>query len=242
MAASDAATLRRRDFPDRDAMADALAETIAAQLADGLAARGEASFAASGGATPAPVYRRLADAELAWHRVHVALVDERWVGGDDPGSNEAFLRATLLQNRAAGARLVGLKTSAATPGRGLAEAAARLATVPQPFDAVLLGLGADGHTASWFPEAEGLAAALAPEAAPLAAIRAVASPVAGPYRDRITLTAPVIAAARWLGLLITGAQKAEALARARAPGPVAAAPIRALLRNPRLALDVYWAP
>ncbi|TAM09084.1 MAG: 6-phosphogluconolactonase, partial [Rhodanobacter sp.] len=146
-----APNLTSHHFTQAAAQASALAERVAAQLRDGIAARGRALVAVSGGTTPAAFFAELARQVLDWARVTVTLVDERWVPDTDPRSNAKLVKETLLQGPAAAATFVPLYTGAATPEAGLADAATRIAALPLPFDAVLLGMGDDGHTASFFP-------------------------------------------------------------------------------------------
>ena len=224
------------------AMANALADRIAHRLSEAITQRDQASLAVSGGSTPKALYEHLADRPIDWMQVTVVLVDERWVEPGTEGSNETFVRASLLQGKAAEARWVGLKTPGETPAQGLKTAEARLADVARPFDAVILGMGGDGHTASWFPHAEGLAAALAPTGPSVAAIQAIRSDVTGPLTERITLTRSALSGAGEIDLLISGASKRRAWEAAITPGPVEDKPVRALLHDPTLRLETHWAP
>lgn len=222
------------DFPSRQALADALALAVAADLREAIDARDVAVLALSGGTTPALFLRRLATQELDWGGVVVTLVDERWVPPSDARSNARLVRENLLEGAAAAARFEPLYTNAPDPERGLEQVAKRLDTLPLPFDAVVLGLGLDGHIASWFPGGDRLAAALDPHGS--AQVLPMRAPAAG--EPRMTLTLPLLAAARHLYLHIEGSEK-QALLQSIASG-AADSPLRALLENTKTPLQVYW--
>lgn len=225
---------------DAGAMAESLAQSVAADLARAVAERGEAVFAVSGGSTPAALYRELSKAAIDWPRVTVVLVDERWVDPGEAGSNESFVRKTLLTGPAANAGFVGLKTPDLSPLEAVDAVERRLEGVPHAPDIVILGMGPDGHTASWFPRAQGLDRALTRNGTRVAAVQAAQTDVTGPHTQRMTLTFGAVAQARRLVLMISGRSKRDALEQALQDGPVADMPVRALLRDEDLPLEIHW--
>ncbi|MGF1551903.1 MAG: 6-phosphogluconolactonase [Paracoccaceae bacterium] len=212
----------RTEVHARDDLGAALARRVAGDLAEAIEARGRASLAVPGGGTPAPFLRALGEAGLDWARVAVTLTDERWVAPDHPRSNQRQLAETLFAGRASAAVFVPLYAGTVEPEGAIAGIAAALAPL-LPLDAAVLGMGADRHTASLFPGSPELDAALDPEATPAMAVTAPGQP-----ERRITLTAPVLAGARRVYLLVQGADKRAALDGALGLDP-RRAPIRAVL-------------
>lgn len=227
------------EFADRSLQATALSASVAGHLRDGLRRRGSALLAVSGGTTPAAFFACLAREAMDWSKVCVTLVDERWVGADDARSNARLVQTTLLQHAASVATFVPLYTGAATPELGVAEADARLAALALPFDAVVLGMGDDGHTASFFPGGDHLDAALDLQGS--ARVLPMRAPDAG--EPRITLTLSTLLQTRALYLLIAGADKRVLFdAAMRGAGAAARYPIRAVLTQQRMPVAVYWSP
>jgi 6-phosphogluconolactonase len=226
-------------FTDCQAQAVALAERIAEQLRSAISERGHAVLAVSGGSTPKNLFDRLSQEKLDWSRVQITLVDERWVDVDDERSNARMVKALLLQNEAATARFVPLYTGDATPEGGLTVANERIAALPLPFDAVVLGMGDDGHTASFFPGGDNLHEAL--DLGGTSRVLPMRAPGAG--EPRITLTLPTLLDTRALYLLVNGEKKRDVLADARlGVGEAKHYPVRALLSQKRVPLAVYWCP
>ncbi|GIX31996.1 MAG: 6-phosphogluconolactonase [Porticoccaceae bacterium] len=228
--------LAARLFASREHLDQTLARRAARRLAAALAARGRALLAVSGGATPVGFFRRLARSRLAWERVVVVPVDERWVDPDHPDSNEALIRGQLLVGPAAAATLVSLRRAGDSPEAAARVLCATLAALG-PFDLAVLGMGEDGHTASLFPGAPELPAALAPDAPPCLAL----SPPAAPHR-RLSLSLRRLLESRALVVHIAGARKLGVAAAALAEGDVQRAPVAAVLRAAAPRPVLYWAP
>ncbi len=213
-------------YSSRDELAGDLAEIVAADLRAAIADRGVATLAVPGGTTPGPFLKALSVQDLDWSAVRVMLTDERFVPESSDRSNTRLLRETLLANQAAAATLVPFYMPADAPEDVLSEITAGVQAA-LPLDSCVLGMGEDMHTASLFPGADKLDTALAEVAPVVVPMRAPGAP-----EPRLTLSAPVLRAARNLHLLITGTGKQMALERALAPGPVADAPVRAVLNAP----------
>jgi 6-phosphogluconolactonase len=225
-------------FASIDALSRALAGQVAACLKAAIASRGLASLVVSGGRTPLRLFELLRDEALDWSRVCIALADERWVSSTDAGSNEKLVRDVLLKGPAAAARFLGLKNAAPTPDMGAVSAWETFARVPRPFDAVLLGMGDDGHTASLFPGSPNLPSALNPAA--VAGCVGMWAPTAP--QPRLSLNLSALLDSRRIVVLIEGGGKWRTYVAASAPGPVQEMPVRALLRQTRTPVEVMWSP
>ena len=193
-------------FDNKAALQVAAANWISDALADAIARRGSAVFMGSGGTTPGPIYETLSHADLDWEKVQIGLCDERWVEADHPASNGAMLQRTLLQNKAAVAEYTPMKVSGTDPFTAV-EQVNDLYQDAGLTDVMLLGMGPDAHTLSWFEGARGYEAAVSPDSTSVvAAIEAIKSDVTGPNLLRMTLTEPCVAYARHVLLLITGSE------------------------------------
>ncbi|HEX2876883.1 MAG TPA: 6-phosphogluconolactonase [Polyangiaceae bacterium] len=201
----------------------AAAARVADELTRAIAARGQASLALAGGTTPKATYEALAGLPLDWARIDVFFGDERCVPADHPDSNYRMAKAALFDRIAIPSERVH-RMQGELADRDLA-AKNYEAQLPERLDVVVLGIGEDAHTASLFPGA----AALSEE------VRRVL-PVIGPKPppERLSLTPPVLRAARLCLVLGSGAGKAEPVRRAfMDPLDVVATPIQ-------LARDGVW--
>jgi 6-phosphogluconolactonase len=184
-----------------------------AELLAGAARAGE-SIALTGGSTPRRAYELAAELEPDWSRATVWWGDERCVPPDDERSNFGMAKAALLDRLAAPPREVHRILGELEPVEAaqLYERELRGVTL----DLVLLGIGPDGHTASLFPDAATLDEHE----------RLVVAAEAGlqPFVARVTLTLPAIGAARRVVFLVTGPDKAGAVARAFGHEPSKATP------------------
>ncbi|CAN7362210.1 6-phosphogluconolactonase [Mesorhizobium amorphae] len=223
-------------FADRPELAAALAGNVAGRLTKAIAERGTGLLAVSGGTTPAKFFAALSQIPIAWDKVTVTLVDERFVPASSPRSNAGLVAANLLQNEAAAARFVPLYHEATSIETAAASDDAALQSLPWPLDVVVLGMGGDGHTASFFPDADDLATLLDPSSQRI--VLPVHATSAG--EPRLTLSLARIVAAGFIALHIEGQEKRSAFENAMAPGPQK--PIRAVIEAAPRAVEVFWAP
>lgn len=212
------------NYPDRDFLALDLAEVLADSLNTALHTKERATFAVPGGTSPGPVFDALSQVHLPWDRVDVMLTDERWVPETSDRSNTALLRRTLLTGPAAAATLIPLYAGTETPEDSLDALSADIAKT-LPIDVMLIGMGADMHTASLFPGADRLDEALSDKAPILLPMRAPGAP-----EPRVTLTAPVLRNAMDTHILIMGPDKKDAITRAEKLSP-SEAPVACILAD-----------
>ena len=213
-----------RIFESREALARTLARDVADELARAIQAKGKAVLAVSGGSTPKIFFEALSAMELPWSRVSITLVDERQVPDTSERSNARLVKAHLLKNKAAAASFIPLFDYPE-------------ASKAPPFDVAILGMGNDGHTASFFPGGDRLAEAL--DSNSDQRLIEISAPGAG--EPRLTFTLPVLEQAGRLALHIEGAEKKNVLAKALGEGPADDMPVRAVLRS-ATPLTLYWCP
>jgi 6-phosphogluconolactonase len=223
-------------FADREALAEAAASVIAAQLDRRVREGARARFAATGGSTPKACYERLRERPLDWGRVDVTLGDERWAPPSSPDSNQGMLQAELLQGAAAQARFVPLWRDVAGPDLAAKAAEGEIAEL-LPFDVVLLGMGEDGHFASLFPGSPALAEGLDRSTPRLCIAAPAGSPA--PPQPRISLTLRALLAAKLIVLLVTGEEKKRVIEAALGGADL---PVRALLVQDAAPVRILWAP
>lgn len=220
---------------DREQASAAAAEHIAAALKNRLEREAGASIVVSGGTTPVHCFRRLSETALDWTSVNVLLSDERWVEPTDADSNERLVRTELLQNKATQARLIPVFEPGATPGERCDALDHVYRALPRPLACTLLGMGADGHFASLFPDAASLHEGLDPDGE-----RAYipVSTTASPH-PRISMTFPALCDSDGIVLLFFGSEKREVFERASASE--SSLPVSRLLGQSSVPVHVFWA-
>jgi len=208
-------------FRSQDGFMQTATDFIAAHVLAFTKESPRASVFLSGGSMPGPIYEALSFYDLPWQHVDIGLVDERWVDETNPGSNAALIRKTLIRNHASAAKFFPMKSknNTARGGQKIIE------TIYRPLlnspSLAVLGMGPDGHTASWFSGGEGLSKAVNPKNNNMVqAITARPTEVTGDYLERITLTFTALSKCRSLLLLTKGQKKREILEQAfKGPKP-----------------------
>jgi 6-phosphogluconolactonase len=226
--------MQLQQFNNSAALNDDFARRLVAILQQAISERDAAYLVVSGGKTPQALFNTLSQVDLAWHKVTVLLADDRWLDDSQADSNERMVKATLLQNNAKTAHFISLVTAAKSAFDGEAEVLSRISALPT-FDAVILGMGEDGHTASLFPCSAQIAAGLADTAPKVLAVE----PTTAPYQ-RISLSLPRLLDSRHVFLHLVGSNKLSVLTAAMAAKDVLAMPIRAFLHHPVTQVTVMY--
>lgn len=229
---------------DKTSLAEHLAGEISVQISNAILEKGSAVLALSGGSTPKPLFEALATYDIDWSKVIITLVDERWVSEEHELSNSAFMKAFLLNKLPDTARFVPLYQGADSVAASLPfvianylQATCSSADTPRAFDVVILGMGGDGHTASFFPDANNIAELVdidSPEA-----LLSCSSP--STQVERVTWSLPVLLNTQFLALHFTGEDKKVVFEAASEGGDVTVLPIRSVLFQDRVSLNVYYA-
>ena len=199
----------------------ALSVKLAELLGDALETRGKAALVVSGGTSPVALFHHLREEPLAWRNITIVASDERRVAPDHADRNEAMIRRELMQSAAAEAKLVSLIPPGEIPGR---------------FDAVVLGMGGDGHTASLFPGTPDLDRALSSTNR----LESVQLPQLG--SERVSMTPCTLLNSEPVYLLFFGAEKREVYEAAVAGDDVHEYPVRVVLNQDIAPVAVFWAP
>lgn len=221
-------------FDTRLEASTAAAGRMAELLANRLDNQSKASIIVSGGTSPKNCMAALAKTPLDWQRVQIALSDERWVPPDHEDSNEKLVRESLLVDEAASATLLPVYAEDVSPEERCEILQNPLPVLP--FACSLIGIGADGHFASLFPDAEQLALGLDVECGRLyIPVTTAASP-----HVRISMTLAAISRSDEIVLLFFGDEKLDVFKQAVASSN--GDPLSRLLRQKRAPVRAFWAP
>jgi 6-phosphogluconolactonase len=227
------------EYDDAEEMAEAVAGDAAFVIESALDARGQAVIALPGGKTPLPIYAKLAEKQLDWKRVTILPTDDRLVPMGDPLSNVTAMAKVFLPLKA---RVMPITSEAASDYKAAGRAAdARLQDVHWPLDLCLLGVGADGHTASIFPGEDFEEAVAGPRERRAIGVMPADLPTEAPV-PRVTLTRAAMVPARALTLAVTGDAKRRVIEEAIEKGPSSPYPIGRVLADVELPVDIHWSP
>ena len=223
-------------FDDRKLASQAAAERISSAIATSLDDAPETSIIVTGGSSPEHCYELLANTALPWGRVNILLSDDRCVPVDHEASNEGLIRRLLLTRHATNAKLLQIYNEELPPDEQCSTLSEQLDSLPLPFSISLLGMGADGHIASLFPDFAELEKGLdlCGEDRCLA-VKTTASPF-----PRISLTMATLVQSRETLLLFFGDDKREVYERAKLVG--GDYPVGRLLHQEQTPVHVFWAP
>ena len=225
------------DYDSADEMACAVAQDAQFIIESAIDARGNAVIVLPGGKTPLPIYDRLAEAKLDWKRVTIIPTDDRLVAMGDPLSNVTALAKQFMPK---GARVLPITSEAAADYKAAGRAAdARLRDVHWPLDLCLLGVGADGHTASIFRGPDFDEAVAGPRERRAVGVMPDPLPPEAPVA-RVTLTAHAIGLSRALMIAVSGQAKRDVIEAAIKKGAASPYPIGRVLADVELPVDIHW--
>lgn len=219
-------------YVDQKTLNQRFSEQIAAILNQAVKEKNEAFLVVSGGKTPLDLFKNLATIDIDWSRVTIILADERIVDVQSPESNEFWVKACLIQDKAASANFISLRPQSIGSLKNIEQT---IASIPA-FDVLILGMGDDGHTASLFPCCPELGTALSDKHQ--AAVM-LTNPVNAPHR-RVTMTKKRLFDSLNTFVHITGERKKEVLQQALTICDPIRMPICAFLDQPEL--QVMYAP
>lgn len=224
------------EFSSNENLINQLSQRIVDYLVEDIEDKGFALLAVSGGSSPKPLFETLRQQELDWNKVTIVLVDERWVDASHDDSNEAMVKAYLLQDNAANANFIGWTNSAETVEHAANIANEKFQKLTLPFSAIILGMGTDGHTASWFADAPEFETLIDSEQTPEVCS---AQPQQAPHK-RLTLNLSAILQTKGLFLQLSGMEKKFVLSDACPKTGQHILPISYLLTDDSV-LEIYWA-
>jgi len=231
------------------ALAEQLADRLVAQINQSIESTGIATMAVSGGSTPKPLFRTLAKREVDWSKLVLTLVDERWVPSGHELSNASFVQKHLLDDLPDTATFVPLyvENKSVENKNAVTDSLSEIlnnycvATHSEPanprnFDAVILGMGDDGHTASFFPDADNIADLVdAQNSNYLLSCESPSTQV-----QRITWSLPMLLNTSLLALHITEQKKRQVFNSATKAGSAHQLPIRSVIFQEHTPLNVYY--
>jgi len=222
-------------FENDDILAHSLARTIAENLKDAIAEKGEASLIVSGGSTPKKFFHRLSQIDLPWEKVKIGLCDERWVPPSHQDSNEKLVRENLMIAYASKATFIGMFIDGVEAFVAQSDCSEKIKSLFPSFDVMVLGMGEDAHTASLFPQNPKLKEAFKSDLYCIAI-----EPSTAPHL-RMSLTLSAILSSKHLYLHFQGEKKLSLYHQGLEGSDCMEMPIRAILHQPSTDIEVYTA-
>ena len=219
------------DYKDAGQQAETLAQKIATQINDVSSQQQQINMAVAGGTTPKLFFQSLLTQKINWQNISLTPTDERFVAVDDPRSNSLMLQNAFAENSDACASIVAWHSDKTL--KNINETATALSQRMKnmlPLDICVLGMGADMHIASLFPNGDNLANALNSDS------KDIIMPMNAPTlsEPRLTFTANILTQAKYLHLLIKGADKKQAFINAQTIESALDAPVKIICNHPNL--------
>lgn len=223
-------------FLDENILVKELSSKIIEKLEEAISKNSKASLLVSGGNTPKLLFEKLSNIDISWEKITIALVDERWVDTTDQNSNEYLVKEYLLQNFAKKAKFVGMYIENKNIYDCETLCSKKYFEELYPFDILILGMGEDAHTASFFPNNEKLKEAFSIENKKLCIS---IEPTNAPYK-RMSLTLSAILKSSNIFLHIQSEEKLKVFKEAIASKNIYEKPISAVLNQNSVDIEVYY--
>ena len=223
-------------YASRSLASAAAAQHVSENIRAGLGNAKELAIVLTGGSTPKECYETLAKIDLPWNNVHILLSDDRCVPIDHEASNEGMVRRLFATDCARDVRIVSIYDPEVPPEDTCIALSAQMESLPMPFSISLLGMGADGHFASLFPDVSGLEDGLDEDGEE----RCLPVHTAFSRYPRITLTMATLIKSKEMLLFFFGEDKRDVYESAKLPE--SAYPISRLLQQEQTPVRVIWAP
>jgi len=233
-------------FDSAEQLNQSLMSDISSNLEQTLQQQNQACLLVSGGSTPHDLYQSLSHHSMPWNKISIAMVDERWVNADHTKSNQSFIQQSLIQDKAAKANFFPMvDASRSVRQQDLQDAAVQInqtySKLPKK-PICILGMGADGHTASFFPHAKGLDYALSSTNTYCCAIEANQSETTGELTQRLSITLDYLLSSQMIHLLIKGQQKWDIYQQALSCEDTYSMPVCAVIKQTKTPVKIYWCP
>ncbi len=226
-----------KTYDNHQALVVELAANILEKLDQAIQKDGCASIAFSGGGTPKLLFQYLAKQDFDWSKVQITLVDERCVDDSDSRSNAKLIKDNLISQLASQPTFFPMYVG----GDGevaLDNSRQALSSIKLPLDVAILGMGGDGHTASFFPDSDNISQMLDLSDK----TRLMTTQSASSIEQRITWSLSTLLETHWLALHIVGESKAVVFEQAKKDNDPLTLPISAVIDQQQSPLSVFYTP